>query len=662
MARTAEREAPSYVPDRVRRPELIRAPEQRRVFTEREAKRRLELKEKKRWALLAYLVFLLGALTIFCASYTTYAFSKYRGTILPGVHVDQLSLSGMTEKQARTALIAHLAAIYNVPFVLTYPNFRWNPKAREIGLAYHSEDTAKAAMSVGRRESFLEQLLDRLPIHPDHSVPLLYQIDHRRLQAYIQSKIVRALNSPAVNAALNDNPGDGRIVLSPSRPGILVDVPATLASIHRALGSLTKQQRAVAVHHITPVITDRDAARVRAKVEAFLNNPPLIKIGKRVIATTRVAYQPSIQFTDRLGPSPAIVMTVNENAVRAYVATIASQVDRPAQDAKMSFAGGTVQFVSKQRTGRTLDQIDATQKLVAAIKSLKPNRKIVFHVSITQPPIDLSNPASLGITTLLSTGTSQFPGAGTGRLNDITSIAGRLNNVLIAPDSDVSFTNLVGTDWADQVYLDGETDASGQVGPTDSGAMQQVATTFFRALFAAGLKPLERHPHPYRLPWYEPPVGLDAIVSPATGKDLRFRNTTHKYLLIGTLVEPVRQELYIYVYGPKLGWNVDVGKVGRVLRVYPHGPAIVKTDPSLAPGERVQTAWAHDGADTTVQRTITYPNGNVQVDQVTTHYQPWQAVIDVGAPEPTPKPKKQKPKQKAATPVPKPTPTPTFNH
>jgi vancomycin resistance protein YoaR len=185
--------------------------------------------------------------------------------------------------------------------------------------------------------------------------------------------------------------------------------------------------------------------------------------------------------------------------------------------------------------------------------------------------------------------------------------------------------------------------------------MQQVATTFLRALYGAGLKLEERHAHSHRLDWYEPPIGYDAVVSPDRNWDLRFMNNTGKYLLLETRVEPIRQELYIYVFGPKLGWSVAVDKFGKVIKKIPHGRAITKQDPSLVPGQQQQTQFAHDGAVTDVQRTITYPSGKVTVDDIRTQYEPWDAVILVGAQESQPKPKPHPTVKPPSKPAPAPT-------
>jgi vancomycin resistance protein YoaR len=596
------------------------------------------------------------------------------------VYVDSTSLSGLSQGDATKLLTNQLAPVYFAPVRLVSPVRLpkgsmpiWQPSATTIGYQPDVQATVQAAERVGRTGSFLEQLLDRLPIHPNHSVRLIYRVyPPTKLDLYVRLQIFPALHQPKRNAGLQRRGDD--FVLAPSQPGAMLDTPRTEQAILGALGRLSRQTVVLPVDHVPPVITDQDALRVRQRVENFLSHPPVINIGKRVFVTSRSIFAPMLSFREQVQKQGAtIVMQVNSDLVRQYASQLAAQIDRAPQNAKLVFSGQTVEVLVKQKNGRTLDQADAFNKLLSVITTLKPTARLRFHVTVTPPPVDQTNPASLGISTWLGTGETSFQGAGPIRLQDIQAIAGRLDNTLLPPNQDISFNFLVsGTPWPDRVYIDQETEKDGQIVPSRYGAMQQVATTFLRALYAAGLPLLERHAHAYRLPWYEPPYGMDAIVSP-NGEDLRFRNNTGKYLLLETRVEPLRQELYIYVYGPKLGWQASVDS-GKFIRVYPHAPDIIKQDPSLVPGEVKQTAWAHDGADTVVRRVIKYPNGSVTVDHLRSHYQAWQAILLVGVlPTPTPAPHRHAKlvatgtptppvPSPSPTPSPAPTPTPTFNH
>jgi vancomycin resistance protein YoaR len=649
-----------------RRDDIIRPPEARRYFPVREAQRHLQRKER-RWAPVLYAVFLVGAFAIFCGAYTSYAFSKYRNEILPGVRVDTVQLSGMSSQQATIAIYNQLGAMYYKPVRLVYKTeWTWQPRKEEIGISYLVASTVKAAMLVGRHESFPEQLLDRMPFHPSHSVPLLYQLDQTKLAAYLKDKVAPKVRRPLINAALNVQ--NDHVVLLPSRPGVRMDLRNTENAVTSGLGYLTRQTRTVSVDHTVPIVNDVAATAVRDRVERFLSRTPTIRIGKLVIATRRSDFAPMISFQDVINPhAPAIKMVVDSGKVHSYIAQLASRVDRQAANARMRFTGGHVQVISPRVTGRTLDQTAAYTALIKVIRNLRPGKHLAFTVTTIQPSIDLSNPASLGISRLLSTGRTSFAGAGDTRLNDISAIAQQLNGRLLPPGQDISFNLLVGSGWDPRVYLDQETSSGGQVVPGSGGAMQQVATTFLRALYGAGLKLEERHAHTHRLSWYEPPVGYDAVVAPDRNWDLRFMNNTGKYLLLETRVEPIRQELYIYVFGPRLGWSVAVDKFGKVTKTVPHGRTVTKVDPTLAAGEQKQTQFAHDGATTDVQRTITYPNGKVTVDDITTVYEPWDAVILVGAqtpqgsqsqPKTTPKKKPTPIPTEGSLPVPTPSPTP----
>lgn len=634
-----------------RRDDLIRAPEGRRQFPVREAQRHLQQKER-RWAPLVYAAFLIGAFAIFCSAYTSYAFSKYRNEILPGVRVDNVDLSGMTSQQARRALYTELGAMYYRPVRLVYKAWTWQPTNKEIGVGYLVPATVKEAQLVGRQESFLEQLLDRMPFHPSHSVPLVYRQDTKQLLAYLKQKVAPKVRRPLINAALTVQ--KHHVVLLPARSGVRMDFRNTQNAVASGLGYLSRQTRTVSVDHTEPVIDDAAAVRVQNRVERFLSRTPVIKIGRLVVATTRADFAPMLRFQDAVkGNRATIKMIVDSGQVQTYVAQLASRVDRQASNARMDFTGGTVRVISPRQTGRTLDQSAAYAALVKVLRNLKPGARLKFTVTTTQPSIDLSNPASLGINRLLSTGMTSFAGAGTARLTAIAAIAKQLDGTLLQPNQDISLNLLAGTGWDPSVYQDEEVDSGGQAVPGPGGAMQQVATTFLRALYGAGLKLEERHAHSHRLSWYEPPVGYDAVVAPDRNWDLRFTNNTGKYLLLQTRLEPVRQELYIYVFGPKLGWSVAVDKFGKISKTIPHGPKVTRPDSSLLPGEEKQVQFAHDGAVTDVQRTITYPNGKVTVDDIRTIYQPWEAVILVGSNAPTVK----------ATPTPSgtpgPTPTPT---
>ncbi|HZU14931.1 MAG TPA: peptidoglycan binding domain-containing protein [Chloroflexota bacterium] len=609
-------------------------------------------------------MFLLATLLIFSTSYTTYAFSKYRGVILPGVYVDHLDLSGMTSSQAENAIYRQLTAIYYRPLHIVFGTNSWDPKNTDIGLRYDVPRTVALAEGIGRKGGFLRDLIDRLPLHPDHHLAMGYALNPTELNAYLMAIANHYVQRPAVNAQLQTRPS-GTIALIASRPGLRLDMPASLRAIESALGYLTRQTVALRADHISPVITNAAADSVKARVDRFLQHLPVIRMGKHRIVPQRTDLVKMISFGQKVtGPHSAVIqMNVSPSAVRAYIAGLAARVDRAPIDPRMDYSMGQVHVIQQARSGRTLDQAGAYDALLATITSLRPGAHLTFTVHVIQPPVDQTNPATLGITTLLAEGTTSFSGAPASRTDAIGIILKSLDGDLLPPQQQISFNTLVGTNWDPSVYEDVEVKKNGTLVPGAGGAMQQVATTFLRAMYGAGLTLVERHAHTYRLPWYEPPVGLDAVVAPDRNWDLVFTNNTGKYLLIKTRLEPVRQQAYIYVYGPKLGWNVSVDQTGKILKVIPHGPRLVRQVPTLPVGTIQQTQYAHDGAIVVVRRTITYRNGHTHTDEIRTRYSPWRAVFQVGtqsaAPNPTPTPPASKHRSSGSGGTPTPTPIPS---
>ena len=602
---------------------------------------------RSRWAVLIYVLALAALMGIAGVTYTTYAFSKYQGLILPGVYIDTLNLGNQTKAVAGEMVFNRLAGVNQVPIVLVFGQRKWHPTTRQLGLAYDFNTTIDNAFNIGRTSNFWQNLFDRLPIRRRFDVRLLRVMNQKRVHAWVNQALVGNIHRQMSNAALTMQ-GDQVDVIR-STEGYRVNVPATLSVISKTVGKVDLHRVPVPITYIHPQITNDQANALAGRIDSFLSNPPAFKLGHDLVHTSRSQLASMISFTPHITPSgSSIVMNVDSAALDSYVSSIASAYDLPAQDPQSLYADGQVTTISSAVVGRTMDQTVAQSKLLDAFSALRSGQTISVPVTKVQPPPDPSNPALDGVTTPLAQAQTNFLGAPPARGSDMAGIASTLNNRLIPPGATISFNSFTQGDWLHRVYGETEQTVAGQVAPGANGAMQQVATTFFRAAYSAGLTLLERHPHTYLLPWYEPPAGMDAVALPG-GADLRFVNDTGGYLLTQAKVDTVQQTMAVYVYGRNTGWQVQISSP-RLLRTHPHGGRIVQTDPSLPPGTRFTQQYAGDGADYVVLRTVKKPHAHLVADTLTTNYQPANEIIVVGPSAPTPTPE---------TPVPTPTPGPT---
>jgi vancomycin resistance protein YoaR len=167
------------------------------------------------------------------------------------------------------------------------------------------------------------------------------------------------------------------------------------------------------------------------------------------------------------------------------------------------------------------------------------------------------------------------------------------------------------------------------------GGVCQVSTTLFRTVFFGGYPIIERHPHAYRVGYYEQMAnsqsdpdlaGLDATVFVPV-VDFRFTNDTPNWLLMETYVEGY--SLTWKFYSTSEGRTVEWDTTGLRNIEDPPKP-VYQENPELAKGEINQVDWEVAGGDVAVTRTV-YRDGEVYLqDEFATHYVPWRAVYEYG--------------------------------
>jgi vancomycin resistance protein YoaR len=648
------------------------------------------LRSRRLWVhLIAYVFILIALLAIGVIAYGSYAFSRYSGVILPGVHVDNVALGGMSQDQARTVLLARVNAMKGVPVVFEYGRRQWHPSPNSLGLHQDVDTTVQEAYALGRSGGIIKEFIDRLPLGRHRSVPLSHSpVSVARARFWLESALVPVVHRSERPAALSVG-ADNLVHVSPSREGLRLNAQAALTDILRSQGELTIQRFVVPINRVYPGVTTQDARAIAARVNGFLKSPPILELADQPPAAsgsstkphvekyklTRQILAPLISFRES---STTISPHVDSSALTRYLVGFAQDHSVRPTPADVTFDGGTVTVVSKAKDGWYIRGRVLSAAVLKDYVTLRRNAHVRVAVRTVSPPSSTNNPASLGVTSLLGEGATSLAGAPASRAAAVNCIAAQVNNLLIQPGQQISFDYYANRplgsssqgcaqsqsgeegSWSPTAYRESESVVNGKARPGADGAMQQVATTFFRALYDAGLPLLERHAHAFRFPWYEPPVGLDAVVY-ANGDDVRFQNSTGGYVWIVTRVEPLQDKLYVYVYGRDDGWDVTISQPS-VSNVVQPGEPVWTTDPSLPKGQTATVRLAEPGEDVTITRDVKVTikgKTTARSDTLFTRYQPQVMVRARGSkttstPTPTPTP--------SPTATPTPTPTPTSTH
>jgi len=263
---------------------------------------------------------------------------------------------------------------------------------------------------------------------------------------------------------------------------------------------------------------------------------------------------------------------------------------------------------------------------------------INLDMEYTNPEVtDDATAESLGIKELVSAHTSYFYGSSAARIQNIATASARFHGYLVAPGETFSMAEVLGDVSLDTGYEEAWIIFGDRTIKGVGGGVCQVSTTLFRTVFFGGYPIVERHPHAYRVYYYEQTpsggvdtrlAGLDATVYVPL-VDLKFKNDTSNWLLMETYVNAAARTLTWKFYSTSDGRTVEWSTTGLMNKKDPPAPLYTE-NPNLDKGDIKQVDWAVEGADVTVTRTV-YRDGEVLYkDTFTTHYMPWRAVCEYG--------------------------------
>lgn len=571
---------------------------------------------------------------------------SFRERVMPGVSAFGIDLSGLTRDQARAALEQRFTYGDQTVFTFRYNDQFWQATARDLGVTFDSDTTLSQAFDQGRGGGLFFNLVDQgLTWLNGERIDPVIRYDEN-LAAQWLSGIAPQIDRPAVDAQLIVNGAD--IQATPAQNGRWLDIRATLQKLDDAILTLSPGgEIPLVVNETPPIAWDSDAAAQKARVAI---SAPILLVGEAADGTPIGPWQASV------GQIAALlrVVTINNDdgtfrydvsidmsPFRAYLESLAQGLIATPVDARFHFdeSRGQLSVIQPGQNGRTLNVDETLRRMQEAVFS-PDNRTVPLAFNYTLPRYpDTITASELGITAMISEGTTYFTGSPAARRTNIIQAAAQFDGIIIAPNETFSFLSHLGNISPEDGYVSGKVIVGGRTVDGVGGGICQVSTTAYQAAFYAGYPIVERYAHGYRVGYYErgEGVGMDAAVykpddtdSPyAAQLDLRFVNDTPYYLLIETSIFPQTNAIQFRFYSTNPGRQVV--KIGpEILDVTPAAPTQYEVNPDLASGQEVQVDWSAEGAEVQVTREILDSNGNeIRSDQIYSNYQPWGAVVQV---------------------------------
>ena len=598
---------------------------------------------------------LVGGFALFVlllASFTVGYGLYFAGRIYPGLSVAGTDLSGLTLEDASAQLAQKLSYPENGRIIFQGEQI-WIAKPSELGLYLDPQTSALAAYNFGRQGGYLSRLASRFRAwNSGIDLPPLLIYDQRVAYRYVSS-IAAQLFIPTREATLSITGTE--VVAVPGQVGRMVDIEVTLAPLEAQLRSLADGLLPVVIRDAPPQILD--ASQQAEIARRILSAPLSIQIegtqegdpGPWVFDQQTLAGMVTIGRLET--PEGARYQVgLNAESLRGFLQGITAELERQPENARFIFNDETRQLevIQPAVIGRRLN-VDAT--ILAINQQVAEGQHTISLAFDYQDPAVLDNATAeqLGIRELIRSESSFFYGSSAARIQNIQTSASRFHGVLVPPGATFSMGEVLGDVSLDNGYAEALIIFGNRTIQGVGGGVCQVSTTLFRTVFFSGYPINERHPHAYRVSYYEQTAsgnvnpkfaGLDATVFVPV-VDFKFTNDTPYWLLMETYVNVGARRLTWKFYSTSDGRTVDWDTTGLQNVVEAPEP-LYQENPDLDKGEIKQVDWAADGADVAIYRTVNRGDQVYLQDTFSTHYLPWRAVYEYGPGTKLPKDKEDR--------------------
>lgn len=562
----------------------------------------------------------------------------YSGRIYPGITVGGVPMGGYTPDEAKLVLSTQLNYPITGKITFVDGDRTWEYSPMDLGFLLDTNASIDQAFAYGRT-SLIQRLKTQYStfIYGMEFAPV-YVYDQRTTSALLESMGAET-DLATIEATLKIE--NGQVVTTPGQHGRKLNVEATVEGI---LPYLTAYRDVI----IALPIEDRPAGIVDATEQAAMAQEALNQdftilkpgdsndgpwtINKDLLASMLTLNR----VEDENGPH--YDLGLKRDPVIEFMATWAPGLSQEPENARFIFNDDTSKLdLSKSATiGRAVDAEMTIQAIEAALRQGKHSSSIDF--AYVEPPVpDDATGEELGIVELVHAETSYFYGSDHSRVQNIQTSAAEFHGLLIPPNTTFSMASAMDDVTLDNGYAEAWIIYGDQTIKGVGGGVCQVSTTFFRAAFFAGFPIVERHPHAYRVSYYEKVygggidpnlTGLDATVYlPVV--DFKFTNDSDQWLLVETYVVPSASAITFKFYGTKQNRTIDWSTTG-LTDIEPEPEAIYRSNPDLAEGEIKQVDWGKDGGRVTIFRTV-YKNGNYDFDDTFyTNFQAWRNIYEFG--------------------------------
>lgn len=431
--------------------------------------------------------------------------------------VGGVAVGGMSVMDAEAALASHLASAENAPVTLKTTAATVTKTPTELGVAV---DVPASIAQIGVRKT-LNPAAMVAALTGGASLPLVVTTDASKLDVVLAS--VAESDTQPVDAKLTFSGLTPKV--GPAKDGVSLDGPAAKQAIVAAWPASATIDLPVIT---TPAeVTTAEAQGVLDTVATpAVSGPVTLKAGEKTAKLQPADIAKALKFTSSGG---TLVGALDAKVLDSRLADrLKSLGVKAPKNATIRLSGGKPKVIA------SVDGFGVTPESVATavmpLLATSGDREATVELSKVKADLDTADAKKLGVKQVVGEFKTVFPGTYAYRYVNIPKAAKMLNNMLIMPGETFSMNDALGGErTAAKGWAAGFGISNGKETLQLGGALSQVTTTMYNAVFFGGFEDIYHKPHSLYFSRY--PKGREATISyPAP--DMKFRNDSKYAVLI----------------------------------------------------------------------------------------------------------------------------------
>lgn len=590
------------------------------------------------WRYAAFVGISVVVLLVVFSGYLITHGAMYQGKVLPGVHVGEFSLSGMSEEEVLEFLDTRTQKQFKEGIRISFDSpegkkqFSLTPGISKDDSGFDVRlDVQKDASRIFEYGKVGNVVIDAWSafaqkfIKPDLEVFSL-SIDEAGLKENLEAELSEYIKDP-ISADLHIVSVDPLAYeITTSSPGVSFDFQNVLTEATQAWKSLATAEVLITAHIAPPEVTEEELAAASPQVGSiFSAGKHTIKHFDTHTKKNHTWTLKQAQISEWLDPvkreDGTIVFGLNPSSTYAFLKEkIAPDIDVEPKNAEFTLSEGGVKAIKivGHRPGVTVDleQVHADINDAFATRLNEEMETITetpLSVAVVEPDITLADTNDLGITEILGQGYSNFSGSPRNRILNIkNAVYNKLHGTIIKPGAEFSLNNTLRPYTLEAGYLPELVIVGNRIKPEVAGGLCQVGTTMFRTAMNSGLPITQRVNHGLVVGYYNDisngNPGTDATIYDGW-PDFRFENDTGNHMAVTVAMNANTGDLTFTL------WGTSDGRKGSytppvVSKWIPAGPYKEIQTTDLAPGER-ECQSVHPGAEASFTYTRKLASGEV---------------------------------------------------